>query len=253
MKKYLYCGLVLLLILMVTFSGCTSRSKSGGGENPPHIPTITTIAGTGKVEGYDGDGGPATSARLNQPSGVTVDSAGNIYIADYGNDRVRKVDADGNINTMVYDDHAPTPVGSYVPYGVAVDSYGNIYFSNNTINCIYKKDSTSGQFSLIAGTGDQAFGGDDGPAKEAKLDNPYDVAVDSDGNLYIADTNNHRIRKVDSNGIITTIAGTGENGYAGDGGPAASAKINEPWGIAVDSLGNIYIADTKNHCIRKIE
>jgi len=226
---------------------------SSNAENPHHLPTITTIAGTGKA-GYDGDDKAATSARLYSPYGVAVDAYGNIYIADYGNNRLRKVDLNGNIDTIVDGNNAPTYIGYYVPSGVAVDSHGNIYFADPSNGCIYKKDSSSSIIYRIAGTeGKQGYTGDGGPADKATFLWPYGITLDADGNIYIADSGNHCIRKVDSEGKITTIAGTGEAGYAGDDGQAKEAKLNNPYGITADALGNIYIADSFNHCIRKVD
>lgn len=161
-----------------------------------------TIAGDGTFGGFSGDGGAATSAKLNRPIGVTVDKVGNIYIADVGNGRIRKVSTEGIITT-------------------------------------------------VAGGGSGGLG-DGGPATAAHLSRPSDVAVDNIGNIFIADTYNHRIRKVDTNGIITTIIGNGIAGFSGDGGPASLAQLNEPNGIAVDNIGNIYIAEVGNNRIRKV-
>ena len=153
--------------------------------------TITTVAGTGEL-GFSGDGGPATSARLSRPNDVAVDGAGNLFIADSGNNRIRKVDATGTIST-------------------------------------------------VAGTG-RTGGGDGGPAVQAQLHGPSGVAVDGAGNVFIADRYNYRIRKVDSAGVITTVAGTGVRGSSGDGGPATSARLSGAEGVAVDGAGNVYIA-----------
>ena len=205
--------------------------------------TITTIAGTGdNVYGFDGDGGPAVQARLYRPGGVAVDSGGNIFIADTGNHRIRKVDSAGVITTIDWK-RLETPLG------VAVDSGGNIYIGNTDNHRIRKVDS-AGTITTIAGTGESGDGGDGGPAIQATLYYPRGVAVDSTGNLYIADTRNNRIRKVDSTGTITTIAGTG---FGGDGGPANQASISSPRGVAVDGGGNLYIADTENNRIRKVD
>ena len=221
--------------------------------------TITTIAGTGEF-GFSGDGGPAVEAELYDPLGVAVDSAGNVYIADYRNRRIRKVDSTGTITTIAgtgefgfSGDGGPAAAARLAfPYGVAVDSAGNVYIADVSNQRIRKVDST-GTITTIAGTGECCFSGDGGPAVEAELRRPYGVAVDSAGNVYIADVSNHRIRKVDSTGTITTIAGTGELGFSGDGGPAAAARLAFPYGVAVDSAGNLYIADTGNRRIRKID
>ena len=221
--------------------------------------TITTIAGTGEV-GFSGDGGPAVEAELRNPYGVAVDSAGNVYIADAGNQRIRKVDSTGTITTIAGtgevgfsgDGGAAVEAELYNPEGVAVDSAGNVYIGDAGNQRIRKVDST-GTITTIAGTGEYGFSGDGGPAAAARLAFPHSVAVDGAGNLYIADTGNRRIRKVDSTGTITTIAGTGEVGFSGDGGPAVEAELRNPYGVAVDSAGNVYIADTRNQRIRKVD
>jgi len=218
---------------------------------------ISTEAGTNAF-GYSGDGGPATSAQLNYPAGVAVDSSGNLYIADRDNDRIRKVTSGGIISTVAGtgawgysgDGGAATDAQLYAPRGVAVDSSGNLYiadFDNHRI----RKVTSSGIISTMAGTGAFGYSGDGGAATSAQLDSPTGIAVDSSGNLYIADLFNHRIRKVTS-GIISTVAGTGAQGYSGDGGAATSAQLNRPYGVAVDSSGNLYIADRDNHRIRKV-
>ena len=221
--------------------------------------TITTIAGTGEF-GFSGDGGPAVEAELRRPLGVAVDSAGNVYIADVIDYRIRKVDSTGTITTIAgtgrsgfSGDGGPAVEAELRrPYGVAVDSAGNVYIADVSDHRIRKVDST-GTITTIAGTGECCFSGDGGPAVEAELRNPYGVAVDSAGNVYIADVSNHRIRKVDSTGTITTIAGTGEFGFSGDGGPAVEAELYDPAGVAVDSAGNVYITDVSNHRIRKVD
>ena len=218
--------------------------------------TITTFAGRPVFV----DGGPAVEAELYNPSGVAVDGAGNLYIADTFNHRIRKVDSTGTITTIAgtgelgfSGDGGPAVEAElYNPYGVAVDGAGNLYIAD-TFNHRIRKVDSSGVITTIAGTGERGFSGDEGPAVEAWLYNPYGVAVDGAGNLYIADTDNHRIRKVDSTGTITTVAGTGERGFGGDGGPATAAQLAPPAGVAVDGAGNLYIADRGNHRIRKVD
>jgi sugar lactone lactonase YvrE len=222
------------------------------------IGVISTFAGDG-TNGYAGDGGPATSAKLSRPNGVTTDSAGNIYIADKENNRVRKVDTTGVISTVAGngtvgfsgDGGLAIEAKLYYPTGVAIDPSGNIYIADYYNNRIRKVDTTGG-ISTVAGNGSSGYSGDGGPATSASLYNPSGVAIDRLGNIYIADTSNNRIRRVDSSGVISTVAGDGTNGYSGDGGPAISAKLRSPQGVAVDMLGNLYIADSSNYRIRKV-
>jgi sugar lactone lactonase YvrE len=207
--------------------------------------TVSTVAGNGTA-GYSGDGGSATAAQLNNPWAVAVDAAGNLYIADYSNNVIRKVDGSGNISTVA----ALTGLSS--PGGVAFDSAGNLYVADTGNQRIRKLDG-SGNVSTVAGIGTRGFSGDGGPATAAQLYFPYAVAVDGSGNLYIDDYSNNRIRKVDGSGNISTVVGTGALGYSGDGGPATAAKLKRPYGMAVDSAGNLYIADTMNNVIRKVD
>jgi sugar lactone lactonase YvrE len=218
--------------------------------------TITTVAGTGEP-GFSGDGGPATKARLNVPFAVAVDREGNLYITDESNYRIRKVDKDGIITTFAgtgEDRHSgdggpATSAQLRDPGGIAFDARGNLYVADYTS---VRKIDPSGTITTVAGTGEVGFSGDDGPATEAKL-TAYDVALDHKGNIYICDLENQRIRKVDRDGIIHTVAGSGKKGYSGDGGPATKAALKDPWGIAVDREENVYIADHHNRVVRKVD
>ena len=219
--------------------------------------TISTVAGIG-VEGFSGDGGPAVEAQLDTPTGVAVDADGNLFIADFSNRRIRKVDPSGTITTLAgggdaLGDGGPAiAAGIRNPTGVAVDADGNLYISVLSNSTIRRVDP-SGTISTIAGIGRWGFSGDGGPASQAALHGPNDVAVDAAGNLFIADTGNQRIRKVDPSGMITTIAGSSDRGFSGDGGPATQAQLARPNGVAVDTAGNVYIADHDNQRIRKVD
>ncbi|HMD69739.1 MAG TPA: hypothetical protein VKF41_00265 [Bryobacteraceae bacterium] len=211
---------------------------------------ITTVAGNG-TQGFSGDNGLATSAELNFPAGVAVDSAGNLYIPEPYNNRIRKV-SNGVITSVVGNslsgDNGPaTSAQLSSPNAVAWDSAGNLYIADSG----RIRKVSNGVITTVAGIGTFGFSGDNGPATSAQLNYPGSVAVDPAGNLYIADTGNHRIRKV-SGGVITTVAGNGTMGFSGDNGPATSAHLNYPRGVAVDSAGNLYIADSYNFRVRKV-
>ena len=228
---------------------------------------IDTIAG-GREKGVGGDGGPAAGTFLDQPRGVAVDATGNIYIAEWGRHRIRKVDTLGVIHTIAGlgesgfsgDGGPATSAMLAFPLGVAVDAVGNVYIAD-ALNHRIRRIDILGVIETIAGSGDGVseenftgdYGGDSGPATGALLARPGDIAVDDMGNVYIADAFNHRIRKVDASGIIDTIAGTGERGFGGDGGPATSALLAFPQGVATDGAGNLYIADAGNNRIRKVD
>ncbi|HTR38056.1 MAG TPA: hypothetical protein VMH80_19240 [Bryobacteraceae bacterium] len=219
---------------------------------------MNTVAGNSHT-GFSGDGGQATNATLNGPLGMAIDSAGNVYFADVSNNRVRKVSASGIITTIAGngtqgfsgDEGLAVNAELYSPHCVAVDSAGNVYFSDTSNNRIRKID-TSGMITTVAGNGGVGSTGDGGPATAATLSAPWGVAVDGAGNLYIADWLSHKIRKVDTKGIITTIAGNGTLGFSGDNGPATSAELNAPTQLTFDNAGNLYIADTNNRRVRKV-
>ncbi|MGW6771380.1 NHL domain-containing protein [Streptomyces sp. NPDC055037] len=219
---------------------------------------ISTVAGT-STKGFSGDGGPATAARLNRPFGVVVDSAGVVYIADADNHRIRMVTADGTISTVAgtasagsKGDGGPAVSAQLNrPHGVAVDDAGDLYISD-TSNHRVRRVTVDGTISTVAGTSAGGFGGDDGPATSAQLKTPVDVVVDSAGTLYISDADNHRVRKVTTDGTISTVVGTGTAGFGGDDGPPASAQLSSPFGLAVDCVDTLYIADHVNHRVRKV-
>lgn len=205
---------------------------------------ITTVAGSSEEPGYSGDGGPATQARLNTPTGVTVDNQGNLYIADSWNHRVRKVGPDGIISSLNLN-------GLNYPTGVTVDGQGNLYIADYGNFQVLKRDS-AGNLSVVAGNGRGSASGDGGPAVDAGL-TPVDIVVDQAGNLYIADMDNHRIRIVNPQGIIHTVAGTGTEGFGGDGGPATAARLSQPSDLTVYQNNVLYIADRGNHRIRRMD
>ena len=236
-----------------------SNSHRIGKVDPSGI--ITTVAGSGGY-GFSGDGEQATSASFKGPWGLAVDGSGNLYIADSNNHRIRKVDLSGTITTVAGngmagysgDGGAAIQAQLNAPAGIFIDGLGNLYIADSENHRIRKVD-TSGTISTVAGnkTWPSFFPGDGGPATRASLARPVGVFVDESGNIYIADRSNHRIRKVDTTGNISTVAGNGEMGYSGDGGEAISASLADPAGVFVDESGNIYLADTGNHRIRKVD
>jgi len=223
---------------------------------------ITTVAGTGNP-GYIGDNGPATSAELNTPFGVSVASNGDLYIADGINFVIRRVDfltgiittvAGTGINAYSGDNGPATSAELKLPTDVSVASNGDLYIPDLNSNVIRRVDFSTGIITTVAGTGNAGYSGDNGPATSAELQNPQGVSVASNGDLYIADNSNNVIRRVDfSTGIITTVAGTGNSGYSGDNGPATSAEFNAASGVSVASNGDLYIADANNNVIRRVD
>lgn len=231
---------------------------------------ITTVAGTGTA-GLSGDGGPATAARLKAPGGMTIDSAGNLYVNDLGNLRIRKVDRNGTITTVAGTgltfELSPdgTPAGeagigysdAHFPIGLEFDAEGRLHFTDLAFNRIRFIDA-DGLVQTAAGNGDQGSEGDGGAATEASLYSPLDIAFAPDGRLFVT-THDHgagtssRVRVVDENGSISTVVGTGETGYEGDGGPAVDSELDIPAAVAIGPDGNLYIADANNNVIRKVE
>ena len=227
---------------------------------------ITTAAGNG-TEGYSTDGIPATSSELNQPRGVALDTQGNFYIADTLNNRIRKVDRNGIITTVagIGPAGATTGTGGYngdnmsatsaalnSPLRLTADNQGNLYIAD-TVNHRVRKVNTNGVITTVAGNGVSGYNGDNVAATAAELSYPEGVAVDGAGNLFIVENGNNLVRKVDTNGIITTVAGVPKkSGYNGDNMPATSALLSGPTTLALDSSGDLYIVDQGNQIIRKV-
>ena len=220
---------------------------------------ITTFAGTGTA-GSSGDGGAATSAQLNHPQGLSVDKSGNVYIADYANNKIRMVTSTGIITTIAGtgtagrsgDGGAATSAQLSGPRGVSVGVSGNVYIADSDNNKIRMVTST-GTITTFAGTGANGTSGDGGAATSAQLAGPMGVSVDISGNVYTAEYGNLRIRMVTSAGIITTFAGTGVQGTSGDGGAATSAQFYDPAAVSVDISGNVYVADFNAAKIRVVK
>ena len=221
---------------------------------------IRTIAGNGTA-GYSGDGGPATAAQLSNPKSVDIDHAGNIYISDYDNNVIRKVSSTGIITTFAGngsfgysgDGGQATAAELNGAWGLETDASGNVYISDVDNNVIRKVDKTTGVITTYAGNGTGTFAGDGGQATAASLNSPTSISLDDNGNLYILDHHNNRIRKVNASGVIRTIAGNGSTGFSGDGGPATAARLRIAWGIDADDMGNVYFSDEGNRRIRKID
>jgi sugar lactone lactonase YvrE len=219
---------------------------------------IYTFAGNG-TGGFTGDGSNAWAASLNAPGDIAFDAAGNAYIADFMNNRIRKVNTSGIISTFAGtgtagfsgDGGLATSANLNGPIDVAVDASGNVYIADYQNHRI-RKINTSGIISTVAGTGTSGFSGDGGLATAAQVNAPVGIEVDAAGNLIISDQQNARVRKVNTSGIISTIAGNGTVGSGGDGGLATAAQLNNPNGTAIDASGNIYIADSGNSKIRKV-
>jgi sugar lactone lactonase YvrE len=248
----------------VTFDGAGNYYVAGN-----HVPKIIRVDTEGIVHivagldtpGDGGDGGPALLASLDSPCGVAVAPAGfPIWLADTNNHRIRVVGSDGMIHTLAGNgapgysgDGGPSERATLRrPYRVRLDAgTGSLYVSDTENHAIRRIDA-SGVITTVAGTGEAGFSGDGGPAAQAQLTLPYDAAIGPDGALYIADGGNHRIRRVDAEGVIRTIAGKGSAGFSGDGGSAMEAELDHPLAFAFDATGGLWIADSYNSRIRKI-
>lgn len=303
-------SLLLAVGLLLTSNLCPLTSLAAQ--------TIDTIAGTGQPEN-NGDAGPGTKTNINQPFGVEIGPDGALYICEVGHHRVRRLDLkSGELTTVAGngtkgysgDGGLATKAQLNEPYEVRFDKAGNMLFVEMQNHLVRKVDAKSGTISTVAGTGKAGFGGDGGPAAKAQFSSPHSIALDNDGNVYVADIANHRIRRIDAkSGIVTTIAGngekkpptdgetaagkpmigpralfiqdgmlwialreghsvwrmnlaggvldhvagTGKKGFSGDGGPAKEATFDGPKGIALDAQGNVFVVDTENHAIRRID
>ena len=223
---------------------------------------ITTVAGTGK-KGFSGDGGPATEATFSSPHSIDLDESGNIYIADIGNHRIRMVHAEtGVVNTIAGSDGRSLPKDGQKAAGNSVLGPRALFYQDSELwvalregHSVFKLDLNAGTWHHIAGSGKKGFSGDGGDPLEATFNGPKGIAVGPKGNIYIVDTENQAIRKLDlKNDVITTLAGQGpeHRGGAGDGGPATESEMDRPHGICIDAYGGVYIGDTLNHRVRRV-
>ncbi|MGW5886587.1 NHL domain-containing protein, partial [Streptomyces koyangensis] len=234
----------------------TDQGKSTDGEG--FVPRISTIAGAGTA-GFGGDNGAAVSAQLKHPYEMAVSSTGVLYVSDYSNHRVRQITTDGKISTLAGTgaagsggDSGPAHKAQLnCPRQIASGGDGAVYIADAGGNRV-RRVGSDGVISTVAGTGAAGSGGDSGPATKAQLNKPFGVVVDGDGVLYISEFGGHRVRRVGTDGIISTVVGTGTAGSAGDGGPAAKAQLNSPYGITVDSTGILYIADSGRNRVRRV-
>jgi sugar lactone lactonase YvrE len=240
------------VVLLASLAGVPAA-----GASTTEDPTITTVSGSER--GFAGDGGPAAQALLNQPRDTAVAADGTIYVADTFNNRIRRIASDGTISTVAGtgspdyngDDIAATSASLQWPHDVTVDEGGVVYIADSAHHRI-RMVTTDGVITTVAGTGQPGSTGDGGPATAARIQNPKSVVV-HDGSLYFSSLED-KVRRVDlTSGVITTVAGTDVAGYSGDGGPATSATLDSPQRIAVDSVGNLYVADTGNSVVRRID
>lgn len=223
---------------------------------------ITTVAGTGKP-GFSGDGGPATKAQFSIPHSIALDAADNIYVADIGNHRIRRIDAKtGMIETIAGNGEKKLPVDGQAAQGKPMLGPRALFIDRDTLwialregHSVWKMSLVEGKLQHVAGTGKRGYSGDGGPAKQAEFDGPKGIAVGKDGSVVIVDTENHAIRRIDPKSqTISTLAGKGpkHKGGEGDGGPATEATLDRPHGICIGPDGAVYIGDTLNHRVRRV-
>ncbi|MFN3649833.1 MAG: hypothetical protein ACK47B_09635 [Armatimonadota bacterium] len=223
---------------------------------------MRSAAGTGQ-QGYSGDGGPAAQARLDQPFHCSMDRRGNLYVADTFNHCIRKVEADTGVITTVAgtgqkgysgDGGPATRATLNEPYGVLPDRAGNLFIVDRLNRVVRRVDARTGMISTYAGSGENGYSGDGGPAARAAMKEPNALDFDPSGNLYVADVSDNRIRRVDAKtGIITTAAGTGRREFTGDGGPAAQASIQGARGVAFARDGTMFICEREGNRLRRVD
>jgi sugar lactone lactonase YvrE len=242
------------LFLVDRLNACIRRVDAKTG-------VIRTVAGTGQV-GFSGDGGPGDKAQLREPNGVALDGRGRLYITDVRDQRVRVLDLSTGVITTFCGTGRREQTGDGGPYrqasllgprAVAVGPDGAVYICEREGHGVRRVDLTTGLIGRFAGTGAKGYSGDGGPAVRATFDGPKELKVDAAGNVWVVDTENHAIRRIDAKtGVVTTVAGTGKAGGSGDGGPATQGLLNRPHGVAVATDGAVYIGDTLNHRIRVV-
>jgi streptogramin lyase len=224
---------------------------------------ITTVAGTGKL-GYSGDGGPATKATFSRPHSIALDGQGGLFVADIGNHRIRRIDLEtGTVESIAGNEEKKLPTDGQSARGNSILGPRALYIAGSTMwialregRSVWRLDLKEGVLHHVAGTGKKGFSGDGGPAKQATFDGPKGIAVGPNGNVFVVDTENQAIRMINTkSGMISTVAGSGPNhrGFGGDGGEATKAKLARPHGICVGADGAIYIGDTLNHCVRRVQ
>jgi sugar lactone lactonase YvrE len=221
---------------------------------------ISTVAGTGEA-GFAGDGGPALAAKFRQPHSIALDGAGGLYVADIGNHRIRRIDLErGTIETIAGSDQRRLPQDGQAARGNPILGPRALFIRDGVMwialregHSVWRMEMKDGVLRHVAGSGARGYDGDGGPAVNAKFNGPKGIALDAAGNIYLADTENQAIRRIDGkSGLVTTLAGNGEEGYGGDEGPATMARLARPHGICVDGDGVVYVGDTLNHRVREV-